>query len=82
MLGEITEKLCRMMLQLSTSIVHMGGFFLPNEMTMDVTTEQYAKEKYRIQHLIGKIIYNNIYKLYQYIISSRLLKLYLFFCLF
>jgi len=54
MLGQITEKLSHVMLKLSIGMEHMKHLFLPDEMYIDVTSKEYATEKYRFQNFMGK----------------------------
>ena len=50
----ITEKLANVMFKLSVAMEHMKNLFLPDEMYIDVTSKEYATEKYRFQNCMGK----------------------------
>ena len=54
MLGKITEKLANVMMKFSIALEHMLRLFLPDEMDIDVTSKEYAIEKYRFQNIMGK----------------------------
>ena len=56
MLGQITEKLANAVYKLSITMFHMTDFFLPYEKDIDVTSKEYATEKYRFQNCLGKWI--------------------------
>ena len=56
MLGQITEKLANVVYKLSITMFHMTDFFLPYEKDIDVTSKEYATEKYRFQNCLGKLI--------------------------
>ena len=56
MLGQITEKLANAVYKLSMTMFHMAGLFFPYEKDIDVTSKEYATEKYRFQNCLGKII--------------------------
>ena len=56
MLGQITEKLANAVYKLSMTMHHMTDLFLPYEKDIDVTSKEYATEKYRFQNCLGKLI--------------------------
>ena len=53
MLGYIADKLSHIILKVSTGLDHFGTFLVADE-PLDVTSPNYAKWKYRIQHTVGK----------------------------
>ena len=54
MLGQITEKLANVVYKLSMTLYHMTDLFFPYDKDIDVTTKEYATEKYRFQNCLGK----------------------------
>ena len=60
MLSAITEELSQVVRKLSTTMIHLGDLFIPNEYNIDVTSKKYATEKYRIQHCLGKMKFMQI----------------------
>ena len=56
MLGHIADKLSNTILKVSTGLDHFGTFLVADE-PLDVTSPNYAKWKYRIQHTVGKKVY-------------------------
>ena len=53
MLGYIADKLSHIVLKVSTALDHFATFLIADE-PLDVTSPNYAKWKYRIQHTVGK----------------------------